>query len=272
MNESAAVPSIDIPYVLTREEIRQYQRGGHMILREVASAEEIALYRPVIEEVTREWARKRETQGRIEEYGRFFLQVTNVWRLHDALRRFVFARRFARIAAELMGVQGVRLYHDQALFKPPGGKATPWHQDQFYWPLDTRHTITMWMPLVDVPETMGTMRFASGSHIDGPLVNLAISDKAHDLFDEIISTRQFPIVSHALRAGDATFHAGWTVHSTYANSSNNVREVMTVIYYADGTRLREPESEFQKTDLKVFHPGQKPGDLAASEFNPLLYP
>jgi len=31
-----------------------------------------------------------------------------------------------------MGVQGVRLYHDQALIKEPGGKPTPWHQDYYY--------------------------------------------------------------------------------------------------------------------------------------------
>jgi hypothetical protein len=61
--------------------------------------------------------------------------VTNVWRLDDLLKQVVFARRFARIAAELMGPRGVRLYHDQALLKPDRANPTPWHQDQFYWPL-----------------------------------------------------------------------------------------------------------------------------------------
>ena len=61
-------------------------------------------------------------------------------------------------AAHLLGVDGVRLSHDQALFKEPGGGRTPWHQDQCYWPLDTDKTITMWMPLVDVPGEVGTRR------------------------------------------------------------------------------------------------------------------
>src|SRR5207249_11996994 len=55
------------------------------------------------------------------------------------------------------------LYHDQALFKEAGGGRTPWHQDMYYWPLDTDRTITMWMPLVDVPAEVGSMLFASGS-------------------------------------------------------------------------------------------------------------
>jgi hypothetical protein len=34
----------------------------------------------------------------------------------------------------------------------------------------------------------------------------------------------------------------------------------------------EPDNEFRKVDLEVFHPGQRPGELAASPLNPLLYP
>ena len=50
------------------------------------------------------------------------------------------------------------LYHDQALFKEPGGGPTPWHQDQYYWPFDTDKTITMWMPLVEVGPVAGAAR------------------------------------------------------------------------------------------------------------------
>jgi hypothetical protein len=46
---------------------------------------------------------------------------------------------------------------------------------------------------------------------------------------------------------------------------------MTVIYFADGARLRAPENPFQEADAKVFVPGVQPGELAASELNPLLW-
>ena len=82
----------------------------------------------------------------------------------------MFARRFAATAAELLGVEGVRLYHDQALIKEAHGGATPWHQDQFYWPLPAGQTVTMWMPLVDVPDVVGSMTFGSGTHALGSLV------------------------------------------------------------------------------------------------------
>ncbi len=258
-------------YPLGVPETLQYRRDGHILLRSVASPSTIGTYRPYIREVVREKARQNDSQGRIEDYSSLFIQVTNVWRLNDQLRRFVFARRFARIAAELMGVDAVRLYHDQALFKPAGGRATPWHQDQFYWPLDTRHTITMWMPLTDVTEEMGTMLFANGSHHDGPLVDRSISRESDAAFAKLVEAKGYPVVSYALNAGDATFHSGWTVHAAHANRSATQREVITVIYYADGARILEPDSDFRRVDLEVFHPGQKPGEVAASPLNPLLY-
>jgi len=252
-------------------ETLQYRKEGHLLLRNVASPSAIGTYRPYIREVVREKAGQNDSQGRIEDYSSHFTQVTNVWRLNEQLRRFIFARRFAHIAADLMGVDAVRLYHDQALFKPAGGRATPWHQDQFYWPLDTQHMITMWMPLIDVTEEMGTMLFASGSHLEGPLVNRAISQESDAELARLVKERRYPVVSYALNAGDATFHSGWTVHAAHPNRSAIQREVITVIYYADGARILEPDSEFRRVDMEVFHPGQKPGDVAASPLNPLLY-
>src|SRR5512140_3690692 len=103
-----------------------------------------------------------------------FIQVMNLWVRDEAVRRYVLARRFAKIAADLMGVKGVRIYHDQALYKEAGGGITPWHQDHYYWPMDTDNTITMWMPLMDITPEMGTLVFASGSQVNGHLGNIPI--------------------------------------------------------------------------------------------------
>lgn len=262
---------LDKQYGLTPDQPREYRNNGHILLRGLASPEEVADYQPLIRQVVEEFARTKETQGRTEDYSKLFVQVTNVWRLSERIRRFVFAERFARVAAELMGVTGVRLYHDQALFKPAGGKGTPWHQDQVYWPLDTHNTITMWMPMIDITKDMGTMQFASGSHHSGPLADIAISEKSDRLFERLVREQAFPLVSYDLRAGDATFHSGWTAHAAFPNAGKRIREVMTIIYFADGAGLIEPDNEFRRVDMEVFHPGLKPGEMAASALNPLLY-
>ena len=242
-----------------------FARDGHVLVRGIASRDQIAEYRPVIRDVVE--SVKDEKQGRIDDYSKLFMQVTNIWRLSDAARQIVFNRHFAQIAAQLLGVKSVRLYHDQALFKPPGAERTPWHQDRYYWPLDTDRTVTMWLPLIDVAEEMGPMIFASGSHHVEALGDLMISERTDLKLAKLIADRGWPVHSEPLRAGDATFHAGGTLHSAGANRSNKVRE----IYFASGTRVAQPANENQRVDLEVFLPGVKPGEEAKSAMNPVLF-
>ena len=48
-----------------------------------------------------------------------------------------------RIATQLLGCDGVRLWHDQALYKEPSGGFTPWHADQQYWPMASNLAVTL---------------------------------------------------------------------------------------------------------------------------------
>lgn len=272
MNTIENLPDMNSEYALTPEQEERYRQDGHIFLPSVASADEVAAYRPHIVKAVENYAAGRGITPGEEGYRRYFIQMTNLWRQDEAVRRFVFAKRFAKLAADLMGVPSVRLYHDQALFKEPGGKPTPWHQDQHYWPLDTDKTITMWMPLVDVNVEMGSMTFACGSQREGYLGDLPISSETHDYFVRFIEEKGYPLVRYDLKAGDATFHSGLVLHSAEGNQGTYTREVMTIIYYPDGTRLMEPDNRNRAEDMAAFHPGQQPGEPAASPLNPVLYP
>jgi ectoine hydroxylase-related dioxygenase (phytanoyl-CoA dioxygenase family) len=250
-------------------EVEAYRRNGHVTLHGVCSAEEIAAYRREIAGAVQRLNEEKRPLEQRDTYGRAFLQVWNIWRHDAAVARFVLARRFAKLAADLMGVDGVRLYHDQALFKEPGGGHTPWHQDRYYWPLATDDTITMWMPLVDI--TAG-MEFASTSHRNADMRGTRISDDSDAYFARLVEEQGLPVSGVGpLRAGDATFHDGWMVHRAPANPGGPMREVMTVIYFADGTRVGPTDSDERRTDLARWLPGLHTGDLAASEINPVLY-
>lgn len=259
-------------YALTEEQIASYRRDGHQLLKGVASPAMIDQYRPVIQSEVARLNKETRPLNERDTYGKAFIQISNLWEFSESVRPFVFARRFARIAAQLMGVSGVRMYHDQALFKEPGGGHTPWHQDQIYWPVDTDDTITLWMPLVDIPQQVGSMVFASGSHKRGYISKLVISDESHKTLAQYIEGAKFPLTSYgAMAAGDATFHAGWTLHSAPGNPTPNTREVMTIIYVADRTKVLEPDTNARKNDLARWMPGLKPGDLIDSALNPLMY-
>ena len=266
------VLALESEHLVSADTLASFARDGHALVRGLVSPPELEVLRPALANVVNQVEHAHDRQGRIDDYSKLFIQVTNVWRLSAAARRLVFARRFAAVAAHLLAVPSVRLYHDQALFKPPGSGRTPWHQDRWYWPLDTDRTVTMWLALVDVAEDAGPMQFASGSHRATEVGNAGISEVNDRKLAALIQERGWPIGTGALAAGDATFHLGGTLHSAGANTSAEVREVLTVIYFADGTRAADPANENQRVDLEVFLPGVHPGQLAASELNPVLYP
>ena len=210
---------------------------------------------------------------KIRDTGKAFLQVMNLWEVDDEVKKFTLARRFGKIAADLLGVEHVRLYHDQALYKEPGGGFTPWHQDQYYWPLDTTNTITMWMPLIDIDIDLGMLTFASGSHRGGFVENIAISDESEKKLEQHIKEKGYPVSRPiTMKGGDASFHYGWTLHSAPGNLSSTItREVMTIIYFADGARVTAAQNEHQEADRKRWLGGLPPGSIAASTLNPIVY-
>jgi ectoine hydroxylase-related dioxygenase (phytanoyl-CoA dioxygenase family) len=265
------LPALATAYPVSREHVTAFRRDGFVRLPGVASAAEAAAYRrPIAWAVERLSTESRPVEER-DSYGMAFLQVMNLWRHDESVARFVLASRFADVAARLLGVPRVRLYHDQALFKEPGGGYTPWHQDAMYWPLDGSRCLTMWMPLVDITPAHGGLSFARGSHGDGPLSDIGISDASEEHFDRLVAERGLAVDEPvAMRAGDASFHSGWTVHKAFGNTSREMREVMTVIWFADGLPVLQPANGAQENDLASWLPGLAPGDAAASPTNPVV--
>lgn len=265
-------PDLSSGYELDDATIAAFAATGHCVVRSLATPDEIAHFRAAIDAATETGRDDRRPIEERDTYGRAFIQSMNIHLLDAQVREFVLAERFAAVAAALLGCDGVRLYHDQALYKEPGGGHTPWHQDQVYWPLDTDQTITMWMPLVDVDTADGAMVFADGSWTHGDLGGDVIGDGSEEHFAAMVQRHGFACTDHApLCAGDATFHRGWTLHRAPANTSGVMRAVMTVIYFADGARITEPASDAQRADLQRWLDGREPGAVADGPSNPLLW-
>lgn len=265
------LPALPATYALTAEHTRTFREQGHAHTPGVLTPAEAADFRAAVTAAVDRLNTETRPLAARDTYGQAFLQIMNLWEHDAAVRHFVQAPRFARVAADLLGVDNVRIYHDQALFKEPGGGPTPWHQDQYYWPLDTEQTVTMWMPLVDVRQEMGTLVFASGSHERGTVFEQEISDDSAAAYEQYVREQSFATAqAPALRAGDATWHYGATVHRASANDSARMREVMTIIYFADGARVTEPRHAAQRNDHRQWLQSLPVGAPAASALNPAL--
>ena len=95
---------------------QSFKRNGHAVVRGLASGAEVSEYLPAIKSATQLLRGDERPMSERDTYGKAFIQSMTLWTVDPGAREFVMAKRFAKVAADLMGVDGVRLYHDQALF------------------------------------------------------------------------------------------------------------------------------------------------------------
>jgi ectoine hydroxylase-related dioxygenase (phytanoyl-CoA dioxygenase family) len=230
---------LDDEFVLPEDQVKFFDENGFVLIKSVLSHDEVNYYREVIDMAVNE--RTSGDNRPLSErtpYEREFLQCGHLWWDNPEIKKLTLSRRLGSIARQLLNVPHVRLWHDQALYKLPGGDATQPHQDVSYWPMKERDAGTIWIALDEVTEEMGAMNFIPGSHkagIDG--YGYRIEDALENKSDILeISERltKKKKVSYKLMPGDATFHHGLTVHFTQPNRSDKVRKGMTIIYFRDG--------------------------------------
>jgi len=263
------VDLLNAAYELSTAQIDSYRDHGYIKLPRVLSPGILEAYRPEIQAEMEKLRAERPSLDRRSTYDKAFLQLTNLWRRSASVRELVFGRRLARVAAELMGCRGVRLYHDQALFKEPGGGFTPWHADQQYWPLSSDKVCTAWIPLVDVTLEMGPVTFCPGSHRFDYGRDLEIGDESEQKMSERLASCE--VEESAFEAGDVSFHSGWTFHRAGGNRSDRMREIFTVIYMDIDMRLAQPKNKNQAVDREAFCPGVAIGEIIDTALTPPLY-
>ena len=261
------LPDIDNYYNLEKEKIDFFWQNGFVVLKNVLSKSEIFTYRDEIKKVAEE-----RNKNKVKEFGGAFYQALNIRYDSKGVEKFCLSKRLGKIAADLMKVNAVRIFHEQAIFKHPGDTKSYWHQDQFFWPLDTNLHIGLWMPLIDCNKDMGIMRFVKQSHNMGDLMGISINEKSEDHYDKIIEDKKLEVVElDSIDAGDCTFHFGWTIHGAGLNKSNKIREAMVVTYYADGSRVGKLDTKDRKGDAELFLGGKKAGEIADHPMNKIVY-
>ena len=216
-------------------------------------------------------------RGRVE-----YLPITRLCTRSGALGALVRDPGLARLAAEALGVPRVRLLYDELFAKPTGSMPTIWHQDQTYWPIDSAAVVPdgapgvvrFWVTLTDLPPEVGGLHFVDGSHRCGPIALRDVEVEAPGRATvATIAGRDHTITDYgALSAGDATLHAGHTLHGSRRNDSGRTRYGLAVAYIPDGTRIAEPTERYQELAIDFHAPGRRPGDLIDTSMNPVLWP
>jgi ectoine hydroxylase-related dioxygenase (phytanoyl-CoA dioxygenase family) len=216
-----------------------FARDGAVCLRGVLPPAMIETLRAGIEANLAAPSPRAKVASRPDDPGRFVEDFCN-WADNPAYRSVIFDSDLGEIAAGLMASRTARLHHDHMLTKEPGTvTSTPWHQDQPYYNVEGRQTVSFWIP-VDPVDEVSTLRFVAGSHLGPWLMPRSFMDAQAKWFPEG-SLADLPdidadpgasrILGWALEPGDVVAFNMLTLHS--ARGSDRRRRVFSVRFVGD---------------------------------------
>jgi len=263
---------------LTLRQVDCYQENGFLAIEGFLDVGELEEWRAYTQEAVdqrlagthgKDFTQSLNNQADPDAYyAQVFTQCLKLLETHEGVRGLMLDPRLGEMAATLAGVDGMRIWHDQALFKPPFGNPTAWHLDNPYWSFDSPNAISLWVALDDATLANGCMWYIPGSHKTATYQNVGIGHNQSDLFRVYPQWRKIESVGCPVPAGSAVFHNGLTAHGAGANMTNRSRRAMTCAYMPDGSTFNGkknilPDSYF--ASLKI-------GDtLNDDAINPLLW-
>ena len=257
---------LSVPYELSSRAIDQFASDGYIKLKNIINPEHLKLLRHRINNIL--------VNALGAEPGLAFRSDEMMWLRDELVRHFVLSKRIAQIASELLGVQAVRLYHDNALSKEPGCGRTPWHYDYHHFPIDSQNVCTAWIPLQPIPREMGPLAFATGMETYKLVKDLPFNkfDTSYDKqLSRIFSDNNIPVDDGSFDLGEISFHHTFSFHTAGENKTNESRMALATTYFEDGARLVSNPTmisgEFHK-----FMPAIEPGDIINSAYNPVCHP
>ncbi|GAA1544016.1 phytanoyl-CoA dioxygenase family protein [Kribbella lupini] len=225
--------------------VAEYRVNGFVRVPGVLTLDEVEHYR------TRAAAYLEEHRADRLQQDAIFSQLVNVWRHDDVLKQLTLHPKIAATAEQLAGFP-LRIWHDQMLVKEPNSNAaTHFHQDRPYWPhTNDRLPLSAWIALVDVPPERGCMTFLPGTQTITDLQPQDLRNE-EDLFTRAPELRWAPRVTLPLKAGDCTFHSGFTGHMALPNTTDQARFAHVNIYMdADTVYTGAPHPVTDPLNLK----------------------
>jgi ectoine hydroxylase-related dioxygenase (phytanoyl-CoA dioxygenase family) len=224
------------------DDVTSFRRDGAAPLRGLISARDVEVLRAAVDDLVAHPSPRAKVASAAGDPGLFFEDFCN-WGEVDAFRRFVLDGQLAAAAAALMGAREVRFHHDHVLVKEGGTRTrTPWHQDQPYYDIDGRMTVSFWIPL-DPIRRESTLEFLSGSHHGPWLMPRSFADREAkwfpegslgDLPDIEADRSRYPILGWALEPGDAVAFHMLTLHAAAGSATR--RRVFSARFIGEDVR------------------------------------
>jgi ectoine hydroxylase-related dioxygenase (phytanoyl-CoA dioxygenase family) len=224
---------------VTPEQVRTYQAQGFIVIENFLDAGELEHWRTVTADAIN--ARLGNSQNLSNQanpdafYAQVFTQCLRLADIHAGMAELIFDERLGRVAGTLAGVDGIRIWHDQALVKPPYGNHTAFHLDNPFWSFDSPNAISIWVALDDATLANGCLWYLPGTHREATYEPTGIGENLGSLFKAYPQWKQIEAIPAVCKAGGAVFHNGLIAHGAGANMTPRGRRAMTCAFMPDGS-------------------------------------
>jgi phytanoyl-CoA hydroxylase len=260
--------------MLTDEQVQSFRENGFLNYGRVLTDEQLDALRESLARVLNgESAASPEAITNIGGgENSVVTQIVNVWEAEPAFRAHLSHAAIVPMAAQLMGTDTVRVWHDQMQLKPPRiGGPTGWHQDHPYWPvIQPADLVSAWVALEDATVENGAMSMVRRSHLWGQYKDgtIGINPDYSPAYDPafIPDGETVEVVPCEVPAGGVVFHHCRTWHGAPANHSPYPRPAIAVHYMPGWTRY-EPSG---RAHMVEHHIHVAPGETLTGDHFPTV--
>ncbi len=260
---------------ITAAQTEFYQENGFVVIDDFLTADELDHWRQQVDEAValrkgRALPDRNEvTEGADRTFvNKVFDQLINLWQDHEGVKKLMLDEQLGKMAAQLAQVDGIRIWHDQALFKQPWGNPSTLHTDNPYWSFHHPQAITIWIALDDATLQNGCLYFLPGSHKKTTYEEAGFSANMDEFFITFPELKNTPAVPANMKAGSCSFHNGLVVHGANANMTPFARRAMTCAYMPDGAIFNGKKNILSEAQHNALQVGQT---LQDDQQNPLLW-
>jgi len=262
---------------VTEEQVATYHENGFVAVENFLNADELARWCRVTAAAVEDRLTRKPEPGKWDltnqndpesYYAKVFTQCIKLADTHAEMRELMHDPQLGEAAGTLAGVSGIRIWHDQALIKPPFGNPTAWHLDNPYWSFSSRDAISIWVALDDATLGNGALWYLPGTHQTARFENVNIGENLASLFDAYPEWREVTPVACPCPAGTAVFHNGLVAHGAGANMTNKPRRAMTCAYMPDGSVFNGEKNVLPSEYVATLEIGDP---LNHDEYNPLIW-
>ena len=234
---------IELPKVVSEEQVRFFVENGYLIVPDLVSAEEVEEMRRDTVHLARggypcESLQPLPADMSDEEALQNILCIHQPHYISPVMEKYVRHPKICGVLSQITAAHlpwwdgSVKCMQSMLFVKPPGFQGQAWHQDEVYIPTRDRSLIGAWIALDDATVENGCLFVIPGSHRRGYLYPQRAHNNPEEFdfaqesygFDE---SAQVPV---EVKTGAVVFFNGYLLHRSFKNRSQIFRRVLVNHY------------------------------------------